>query len=104
MYREIQGFILAIIFTNIFLPQNSGGDPLIKITMPPIFYKSSIIIGYSKRHAIHLHHWIYSLIILLIFYKYLSRMVRGFLFGFMIQGLTYSDAFKVIQINPYNYL
>ena len=52
-----------------------------------------ILIG---KNYVHLHHWFYSLIILLVLYKLnvYHPAIYGFFLGLILQGLTYSDRFR----------
>lgn len=49
-------------------------------------------------NIIHIHHWMWcvGLLIILFIVHYKSSVLNGLLFGAMIQGLTYKDAFKII--------
>ncbi|MFH1405556.1 MAG: hypothetical protein ABIH21_05745 [Patescibacteria group bacterium] len=51
------------------------------------------------NHMIHLHHWIWATLILfiLMFVGYYHDVVNGILYGILIQGLTYSDFYKIIH-------
>ena len=102
MILYIIGLIISIIYSYLILPKINGKEPSIKITIPNLMYKSMIIIPYNKRKAIHIHHWIIFLCIILIsfFYKN-SKIIIGFSFGLLIQGLSYKDRFKIIRNNPY---
>ena len=58
-------------------------------------FKSLII--KTKQYKLHLHHWIISLIILIILliFKYYNNFIYGILIGIFIQGLTYKDFYKI---------
>ena len=51
-----------------------------------------------KDHYVHVHHWIYCslLILLMIFLGYVNSLIIGFLFGGVLQGLQYRDRFVII--------
>ena len=100
MNYHLFGLIIAVIYSYLILPRQSGGIPKYKYTLYPIFNKSRIIIPISKKKAFHIHHWIICLNIL-IFKKNINPIIFGFLFGLFIQGLFYTDAFVIIKQNPY---
>ena len=51
-----------------------------------------------KNHVFHIHHWFGSGIILgnLVAINWYNAVVYGLLIGFIIQGLTYKDFYKII--------
>jgi hypothetical protein len=61
-----------------------------------------LIIPLNTFKAIHIHHWIiYLLILLLQLFIYIPSIICGFSFGLYCQGLTYNDCFNFICNNPY---
>jgi len=52
----------------------------------------------TKKHAYHIHHWIVSLIILIILLSFSIKIpfLLGFLIGSIIQGWTYKDFYKFL--------
>lgn len=100
MNYQLFGLIIAFIYSYLILPRKSGGMPKYKYTLYPIINKTRIIIPISKRKAVHIHHWIICLNIL-IFKKNIHPIIFGFLFGLIIQGLSYNDAFVLLIKNPY---
>ena len=97
----IIGLVLSVIYSKIVLPTKEGNFPKIKPTFYPIMYKGLIIIPFKKK-AIHLHHWIFCLILCLI-YLHLKKIniIFGFSLGLLLQGLCYKDAYQFICDNPY---
>jgi hypothetical protein len=57
----------------------------------------SFIIKFLK-YSIHIHHWIWCTVLLVIFLviKYYNPLLLGFLFGSILQGLTYPDRLVII--------
>ena len=97
------GIILGLIYIYLVYPKDNGDSPYIKSTLYPIFYKGMIIIPYNNTNAIHIQHWIISLLILIIFILYKQiHIVIGFFLVLCIQGLTYNDRFNFICNNPYS--
>lgn len=99
MYQMI-GFLFSIFYSYLILPKKEKKKPAISITCYPILYQGMIIIPYSKKKAIHIHHWVFYLILLLL-KKYIYQTVWGFSLGLCLQGLTYQDRFRIIEDNPY---
>ena len=62
-----------------------------------------LIIPYNNTKAIHIHHWVLSLLFCIsgIFFD-IPKIFTGFSIGLLIQGLTYKDRFRFIRKNPYN--
>jgi hypothetical protein len=69
--------------------------------MYPLIYKGMVILPVLKK-ALHVHHWMIYMLILSFRLKYAySDIIFGFSSVLTIQGLTYKDAFNIIEINPY---
>ena len=51
-----------------------------------------------KDYYIHIHHWIWCLILLIVFLiiNFQNQLIIGFLIGSIIQGLLYRDRFIII--------
>ena len=98
----IFGIILAYLYSIIGLPVSSGIYPKINPTIKPFINKGSVIIPYSKKKAIHIHHWvIYLCIIIFSLFIPIPKILIGFSLGLILQGLTYNDRFDFICENPY---
>lgn len=93
----IIGLGLSLLYSNYVLSQGEGSIPRINITLKPILYKGMLIIPF-RQHAIHIHHWIIYMLLLLVIQ---TIWVWYFCFGMFLQGLTYKDRFKLIEHNPY---
>ena len=105
MLNIIIGLLISLIYSKIILPKNEGDDTNILLTINPIIYQGMIIIKINNRIALHLHHWIIYLVIVLFinFYQIIIPEIIYWFFVFMtIQGLTYHDRFNFICRNPYN--
>ena len=95
------GLFLSLLYSKIVLPIKEGKYPKIKPTFYPLMYKGLVIIPYKKK-AIHLHHWILCLIVCMIcLYLRKINLIFGFSLGLLLQGLCYTDAYKIICDNPY---
>lgn len=95
------GLIIGYIYTLIVLPKKENNYPNIKLTVYPIFYKGNVIIPY-KNKAVHIHHWIIYLLIIIINYLFIfNDILYGFAFFLLCHGLTYHDRFNLICKNPY---
>ena len=57
-----------------------------------------ILLMKTKHHTYHLHHWIISLVVLLILVtlNYHNYFIYGFLIGALIQGIKYHDFYRII--------
>ena len=99
MYNFFLGIITAIIYSILLLPKNVGVSPKINPTIYPILYSGMIIIPFGE-YAIHIHHWIISFFFS-IYFMYKNNYLLGFFLGLLLQGLTYSDSYKIICKNPY---
>lgn len=100
MINIFSGLLLSYLYSYLILPKNEGDEPNIKVTIYPIFYKGMVIIPYSKKKAIHLHHWITSIFIIVSTFK-INDILFGFLLGLFLQGIQYKDRFEIICANPY---
>ena len=100
----ILGIIIAILYSIIILPRNTGKNPKINITFYPILYKGMIIVNYYKNNCIHIHHWILCLFIILILLRKNNKkylLLKGFIFTMFLQGLLYKDFYVLNCKNPY---
>ncbi len=97
----IYGIILALIYSENFLPKKEGNSYTKSFTLYPIFFQGKILISINENKVFHIHHW-------LIFFIISLSVKNYFLFGFSIfmtfQGLIYRDCFKFIENKPKNYL
>lgn len=50
-----------------------------------------------KQYTIHMHHWIIATVMLfvLVFTHFYNDVIVGFLLGLIVQGLTYSDFYRI---------
>ena len=102
MLLLILGIIISIIYIIFFLPKKSGLEPYINPTIYPIMYKGMLVIPYSSKKAIHIHHWvIYLFICILNIFKKVPEIILGISTGLFIHGIQYKDSFKFITNNPY---
>jgi hypothetical protein len=97
------GSLCAVIYTFLVLPGKKDHTPLIKPTIFPIIYKGMFLISLNKDKALHIHHWVIFLIILLylLYIKKKYYFLIGVSIVLIVQGLLYSDRFKFIYSNPY---
>ena len=64
------GSLIALIYSILVLPGKKNKAPLINPTIYPILYKGMIFISLNKDIALHIHHLLIFLIILLyVLYK-----------------------------------
>lgn len=51
-----------------------------------------------EKYYLHIHHWIYGVVILIILliFKFYNPSVFGFLMGIIVQGLFYKDRFVIL--------
>ena len=82
------GFLLGYIISAIFSGQTEGEEGLLP----------SNLIFQVGDYFIHLHHWIFSSIVIIWFAlrKYSNLFVYGILTGITLQGLMYTDFLKII--------
>ena len=81
------GIIIGFYIAKLFAGNKEGEEKEIH----------SIQFNIGKYH-IHLHHWISATIILIILLiiGFYHDLVYGFLFGLIIQGLTYKDFYEIV--------
>ena len=91
------GLGLSVLYSIYILSPKEGSIPRISMTVEPVLYKGRIIIPFGER-AIHIHHWIIYMLLLLIVQ---TKWVWYFCVGMFIQGLTYKDRFEFVEHNPY---
>jgi len=94
------GIFLAFIYSKLILPEKTGDSPKLNPTIYPIIYKGMIIIPFSKNKALHIHHWIISLMFSIYFYTN-NHLLFWFFLGLLFQGLMYQDCYQIICKNPY---
>jgi hypothetical protein len=83
-----------------------GGEPMFNPTIPLIMWKGMIIVPISQKKAIHIHHWMYYLIIYILCIIAFNtsdcqHIVIGWCVVMIIHGLTYCDRFNFVCPNPY---
>jgi len=82
------GFLVGFFLSKLLAGKRTGERGLIK----------SIIISFNNW-KIHLHHWFLSSILLFFSFLdfiYLSQFFLGFLLGSLVQGLGYSDWYRLV--------
>lgn len=99
-YQFVLGILCAFGFIHILLPRQEGIPPSIRLTLYPIMHNGMILIPVSANTVFHIHHWIIFGVPLTC-YKCLHPFIISFCLCLTIQGLTYNDAFHIIQNNPY---
>ena len=55
-----------------------------------------------REYVLHVHHWLYASVALVVLPPDIGHkaFVEAFLVGIIIQGLTYSDFYKVVYKRP----
>lgn len=96
--NEFIGFVIG--WFSSFLVSNNKSP--IEKKLPNETYKGIEVIPNLEvkrgNSVYHIHHWIY---ILLLYYpltrikKLNNKLIKGFLIGDMLQGLSYKDRFKI---------
>lgn len=102
IFLFLLGLLSAVLYSVFVLPRKSGRKPLIKPTVSGILWDGMVIIPTSEYNAIHLHHWIFYIIIFvccLVINRF--YLLMGFSMGLFIQGLLYADSFTLRCSNPY---
>lgn len=94
------GVVLAILYSYFILPRKEGETKTPSITLWPILYEGKILIPWTKKKIIHVHHWV---IYLLLSFCINNNVFFGFAFTMIIQGLSYKDRFHFIEQCPENY-
>jgi len=102
----ILGILLGKIYSMAILPKKEEGPTKINLTLNPIFYKGMLIIKINKENALHIHHWIFSIIIVIFLWKINKKkkyhyLLKGFFIYLFLQGLSYKDRFEILCKNPY---
>jgi hypothetical protein len=69
--------------------------------------KLGVLRIHVKDYVIHLHHWLYGGVLIIGFHHFFAAhpwpheaIFYGFLVGVVIQGLTYSDFYRIIYKKP----
>lgn len=68
-----------------------------------------LIIKINKNKAVHIHHWVFFLLLIIILFLIKSKIsdtsdlsiFLGYSVGMIIQGLLYKDRFDFFCKNPY---
>lgn len=102
MIEIIYGAFTAFVYCYIFLHDNKEEDPYIKLTLWPFIYCSMIMIPIWNERAIHIHHWMIYLFVLVAYSKSIPLFLVGFLIVMLINNLKYEYSFNVITYNPYS--
>jgi len=97
------GLILSKVYSYFILPKKCNENPKINPNFYPIMFKGMLIVPITKKKALHIHHWLIYLFICFsgLFFK-IPKIIMGFSFGLLVQGLLYKDCLKFICDNPYN--
>ena len=99
----LTGLILSKVYSYFILPKKCNEAPKINPNFYPIMFKGMLIVPITKKKALHIHHWLIYLFICFsgLFFK-IPKIIIGFSFGLLVQGLLYEDSLKFICDNPYN--
>ena len=109
----IYGLILAYIYCELLLPDKEGYGTKFTtnryLIIPLIVYKGMLIIKINKNKAVHIHHWVFFLLLIIILFLIKSKIsdtidlsiYLGYSIGMIIQGLLYKDRFDFFCKNPY---
>jgi hypothetical protein len=81
------GIVIGFLIAKLVAGKNTGDRTQRAIRIP---------VGNIK---VHIHHWIWASVILIVFIllKFQNYFLMGILVGIMIQGLSYTDRFKIIE-------
>lgn len=82
------GFIIGYFIAHFVSGKNEGDQG-----------KFKSIILFVGKNKIHIHHWIIAFVIIvfcMILPFQVNSLIYGLLLGIMLQGLKYSDRFKII--------
>ena len=102
MLQFIFGWLVSLIYSFLFLPNEKRLNPTIDPTCFRIKRNGMIIVPFSWTKAIHIHHWVlYFLICIISLFLYIPRMIIGFSVGLFLQGIWYEDFNVFICDNPY---
>ncbi len=107
MKNYFLGLLIALIYTISVLPKKHNRIPNINFTLYPMVYKGMIYIPIDNEHAIHVHHWLINLIILIIGLMFkiqktkIGKIVIGIMVGLFLQGISYKDSLKFKTSNPF---
>lgn len=89
LYVNLVQIIMYFIFWNEILNNNEGELTQIEKKYGTNF---SLILPLNKKKMIHIHHWIYLLMLCKKCNKY-----KNFFIGGILQGLMYNDRMKIIK-------
>ena len=103
MHNLIIGFIIGIIFCIVMYPRKEKEPNLVNININNLINKGSIVCSLTNKLAFHMHHWMFSLLLLSILnhYKQNNNLLEGFLLILLFHGLSYKDCFEILVKNPY---
>ena len=74
---------------------------MINVTLYPLLHNGMLIIEIDRMNAIHIHHWVFYTVVLLLIWRSCARWITAFMMGLVLQGLTYGDRFEFLVPNPY---
>ncbi len=99
----ILGMVCALAYSVFVYSEGTGYPPKLQITFYPILYKGMIILSMTPSEAIHVHHWVLSLIVLsVIVYYRLSYFWMGFFLVMFAHGVfAFRDSLEFVVPNPY---
>lgn len=100
----LSGLMISTLY-SLLVFRNEKEPPRINITFYPIFHNGSIKIPIANN-AIHIHHWIFFVGVLVVllgcYIGPYTICAMGFCVGMIFQGLLYNDCFDIIVPNPYH--
>ena len=105
MYDVILGFLFGLIYCYYMYPKKNKEYPKICPTVKNFIYKGSFVIPINKKKALHVHHWIIFIMILILYYiinNDIPLLIFALSICMILQGLCYRDCFNIIRKNPYH--
>ena len=100
--RLVVGLLISFVYSRWVLPRNEGAHPKINPTLPPILYEGMVIVPYDAVSAVHLHHWVWYLLVCVIsVFTHVPDICVGFSLGMVLQGISYADSCAFACGNPY---
>jgi hypothetical protein len=101
------GVLLGVVWCKLVYPTHEGrAVKVFRRTWPPVVYEGSVILELWKTRALHVHHWVVALLLVVVLLATapthpVSVLALFFFLVVFVQGTAYSDWLKFVVESPY---